>query len=141
MASTVEPALIAAYEATHYVILDGESDLVLRIGRHDAAMDDLLDRHGVTVAAIITACNPESVVLAAAENARRQAELRALLQGRGFHSLPAEGRDPAGDWIAEASCCALGIDLDQAKDIGRQFRQNAIVFISRGVAAALVLLR
>lgn len=139
--SAIAPALIAAYEATDYAVRDGDAELVLRIGRPDAALDDLLARHGAATAAIVTACNPESIVFPAEANARRHADLLVLLQVRGFHSLPAEGRDPAGTWIAEASCCVLGIGPDEAQDIGRQFRQNAIVFIIRGEAPALVLLR
>jgi len=141
MVSVVDPALIAAYEATHYVVVDASVELILRIGRLDAALDDLLDRHAARTAALVTAFNPESVVLPIADNKRRHDELLVALKQRGIAALPAEGRDPKGSWLAETSYLVLSITLTEAQALGRQFAQNAIVFIERQSAPRLVLLR
>lgn len=48
--------------------------------------------------------------------------------------------DPAGVWPTEKSFFIPEIDINTAKSLGQQFRQNAIVWIGRDAIPRLVLL-
>jgi hypothetical protein len=132
-------ALIEAYRATDYVLFeDGGDAVVVNVGRPSAAFDRVLAARGVDTAVIVTAYNPRSVVLPDAENRVRHAELTALLKVRGYAHALGEGRDPTGRWKAEIECVVFGIPVEAGLDLARAFDQNAIVFIRRGEAPALV---
>jgi putative PIN family toxin of toxin-antitoxin system len=129
------PALIESYERALYAL---DSGTVLRIGVHSPDLDGLLETHGATSAAFVTAANPRGEARTHAENQAAMAALRASLS---LPSLPGEGRDPEGRWRAEPSFLVLGIARADAEALGRRLEQNAIVFIERGRAPELLLLR
>ncbi|MFL6571882.1 MAG: putative toxin-antitoxin system toxin component, PIN family [Burkholderiales bacterium] len=129
------PALIKSYERAFYAL---DSGTVLRIGVRDAGVDRLLEARGVATAAFVTAANPRGEACARAENDAAMAALRASLA---LPWLPGEGRDPEGRWSAEPSLLVLGMTRADAEALGRRLEQNAIVFIERGRAPELVLLR
>jgi uncharacterized protein len=129
------PALIESYERALYALHSG---LVLRIGVRDAGLDRLLEACGATTAAFVTAANPRGEARTRAENEAAMAALRASLA---LAWLPGEGRDSEGRWGAEPSLLVLGMARADAVALGRRLEQNAIVFIERGRAPELVLLR
>lgn len=49
--------------------------------------------------------------------------------------------DPAKLWPTEKSFFVLGLDLNTSKSLGRQFNQNAIVWIGSNAIPQLILLR
>lgn len=128
------PQLVEAYENALYAI---EAGPVLRIGEHSAALDRLLDVHGATTAALVTAANPRGAARSHAENDAALAALKSTLAGPW---LPAEGRDAAGRW-RETSVLLLGIARADAVALGRRLDQNAIVFAERGGVPELVFMR
>lgn len=130
----LSPALIAAYEAAHYVV---HGRFTLRIGRRCAALDALLEAHGAAAAAFVTAANPRGERLTPEQNAAAAAALEASVV-QPF--LRGEGRDPAGSWPAEPSLLIIGIARGEAEALARAWRQNALVFVERGGAPELVLL-
>ena len=129
------PQLIEAYEQALYVLDAGP---VLRIGARSSELDRLLDEHGARAAAFVTAANPRGEERPSEANAAAMAALRASL-GRPW--LAGDGRDPAGRWSAEPSVLVLGISRPEAEALGRRLEQNAIVFVEKGGAPELVLLR
>ena len=129
------PALIESYERALYAL---DSGTVLRIGVHSPDLDRLLATHGATTAAFVTAANPRGVARDCTANEAAMAALRASLA---LPWLPGEGRDPEGRWSAEPSLLVLGIARADAQALGRRLEQNAIVFIERGHAPELLLLR
>jgi putative PIN family toxin of toxin-antitoxin system len=129
------PELIDSYERALYALDAGP---VLRIGVRDASLDRLLEAHGVEQAAFITSANPRGEERAQAIN---EAGMAALRESLAWRWLPGEGRDPAGRWRAEPSVLVLGIPRAEAEALGRRLEQNAIVFVERGGAPELVLLR
>jgi hypothetical protein len=139
--TAIDAGLVAAYQRTDYVVFEEERETVLRIGTANAEIDLLLSRHGAERAAMITAWNPESVVLSADENELRDAALWQCIADHVLFALPAEGRDPTGQWTPEQSCLILDVTRDLAMEIGRQFGQNAIVIVTRGAVPELLLLR
>lgn len=129
------PALIESYERALYAL---DSGLVLRIGVPDPDLDRLLDAHRARTASYVTAANPRGEARPRAENDAAMAALRASL---GLPWLAGEGRDPEGRWSAEPSLLVLAISRADAEALGRRLEQNAIVFVERGGAPELVLLR
>jgi uncharacterized protein len=129
------PALIESYERALYAL---DSGAVLRIGVRDPDLDRLLEGRGATSAAFVTAANPRGEARPRAENEAATAALRASLA---LPWLAGEGRDPEGRWSAEPSLLVLGISRPDAEALGRRLEQNAIVFVERGGAPELVLLR
>ena len=78
---------------------------------------------------LVTACNPGGSQRSDPENAAANAELEAELSARSLPWLRAVGRDEASSWV-EPGCCVLGIDREQAAEIGRRYGQLAIYEIS-----------
>lgn len=132
-------ALEAAYQRASYWV-DGATDgrIRLRCGERSEPLDRLLAAAGTAQWAYITACNPASIRLAAADNAARMARLESLVAARRFRHLHGEATCDDGDWPPEPSLLVLGIEEADAVAIGRSFGQNAILAGSRGSAARLV---
>ena len=74
---------------------------------------------------VITAWNPDSVLLSPQENHARHARLLAELGSRGLSWWPAVGRDPASSH-GEEGVLVSGIDEEEAIAIGRDHGQAAV---------------
>ena len=136
--SQVSAELIDIYRATNFCVdLGGGACLTLHIEHYDAALDELHRKRGVTTSVVITAYNPFSEMPADAVNCAAQERLLAEIDALGLAWLPASGADPGGRW-AEASLFVLGMSRDEALDLGRQFRQNAVVFCGRDAIPSLL---
>jgi hypothetical protein len=125
-----------AYERTRYCVDDEKRRVCFLAGSASARVRALLDRHGATRFAFITAWNPGSVVLPPAENARREAQLRADV--RRYVTLNGEGVGEDPKWDPEESLMVLGISRGKAVSLARKYGQLAIVFGQRDTAPALV---
>lgn len=119
----------AAYARTDYEA----GGAVARIGRRCAALDALLHRHGLRHAAFVTAWNPFSRTMPRGWNERMLARLRQAARGR----VLAEGWGSFRGW-AERHLLVAG-DARRAAALARRFRQHAVVAVSRGHPARLVL--
>ena len=137
--TAVTPELIAAYRATDYVAVGAGVRLTLRIGEKSTQADGLFQQMGVQGAAFLTAYNPYSVDVGAAENEARQQRLRAdldALEGLTIWEGYGLGRD--GEWPAEPSLLIWGIGRAAATELAVRYEQNAFVWMERGEAALLV---
>jgi hypothetical protein len=134
------PELIAAYEKALYVVF-GIPQLELRIGEPNPDLDELLEADGAKTAAYITAANPRGEPGTEAENEMAAAALHESQTAAGLVCYAGEGRDPEGRWTPEPSLLVLGISRAQAEAVGRSFEQNAIVFVEKGRAPELVVIR
>lgn len=133
-----DPQLDAAYRATSYRVNDArKGSFVIRIGERSADLEELLFDEVEFDWAYLTACNPGSMRLDDAENARRTDELRNILRARWprHHFGVSVGHD--GTW-REPSFLVLGIRESDAVELARQFGQNAIVAGRAGQPARLV---
>ena len=133
------PDLLAAYEDSDYVVYD-KPELVLKIGVPSPRLDALLEKELAPCAAFVTAANPRSKPRTQEENAEALAGLDQLLAASGYPSRKGEGREANGSWV-EPSRLVIGITRENAEALGRLFGQNAIVFIEKGRAPELVVLR
>jgi hypothetical protein len=125
----VPQELVQAYGATSFVVRNDGHELVLRIGVRSEAAAELHRRFGVSESCIITAWNPQSRQLPDAENAARHRRLEARTVWLELPTLPAEGRDPKGEWTPEQSLWIAGAGLNEELFLGRTFDQHAIVCI------------
>jgi hypothetical protein len=130
---------IDAYRNADYVVL-GDEELVLRIGEPSPRLDALLDTLGAPCAAFVSAANPRGEPHAKAQNAVFSAALAKIIDTAGYPSYEGEGRSEDGAWV-EPSYLIVGIFRENAEALGRLFSQNAIVFIERGEAPALIFLQ
>jgi hypothetical protein len=122
----VNAALLAAYRATTYRVFPpaAAAPIDLRIDQRNA-------ESATTGGAIISACNPYSRVLSAAENQQRMATFRRRLKSTSWSCLPALGIPDAPDWDAEDSLLLIGIPLKSAQHIAADLEQHAWVWIER----------
>ena len=107
-------------------------------GSRSPALAKLLERHRARRWAFITAWNPGSAPLPRAENDARQAQLRGIVEKRGFTILPGEGIGEDRSWPPEESLMVLGITEAEAVRLGRRFGQLAILAGERGSMSRLV---
>ena len=138
--SVIDPQTLAAYRETDYHV-DSDAPFTLRIGAASSALTALHAAHRVSGSAFITACNPLGRRLDATQNTHQQAALAAELEECGYPVLRGTGLDPTGAWPGEPSFLVLGMGLEAARSLGRQFRQNAIVWSGADATPQLILLR
>jgi hypothetical protein len=136
----IAPETRDAYQATHYRA-DAAPPVVLRIGEPSARLRELHARWGVDASVFVTAFNPESRSLDEAENARRHEALREEIDRRGLRCLEGAGQHPTNGWPPERSFLVLGVDLDEAREWGARWQQNAVVWAGADAVPRLILLR
>ncbi|SIT37418.1 conserved hypothetical protein [Paraburkholderia piptadeniae] len=138
--SQIPRATIVAYLETHYCV-HGSMPATLKIGESNASLAAIHDAHAVRSSAFITACNPFSQTLDDAANVGRQHALARELSQRGLTFVDAIGRHPSNGWPGEPSFLVLGVSVEDAKALGMQFGQNAVVWCGGDAVPQLVLLR
>jgi hypothetical protein len=132
--------LIAAYKATDFTVLQPRA-FTLRIEQQCPELQVLYTEQGVASAGYLTAWNPFSKETSDDDNRKAQQELLRKLSLQGFPTLNAMGVDPCGDWPGEESVFVPGLSLDQAKLLGTEFGQNAVVWTGADAVPQLILLR
>jgi len=138
--SRVAAELIAAYRATHYCVNGATPPFLLRV---DSANADLLAfhmAHGVRCSAFLTAWNPGSRPTPDEVNQAAQRRLTSGLQARGYRIVDGLGVDPTGQWGGEESVLVLGIELESACQVGREYCQHGIVWSGADAVPRLILL-
>lgn len=138
--SHIDAGTIQAYLETEYRVF-GESPFTLRIGEPSEALMRTHAAHRSECSAFVTACNPSGRRLDDTANEVRQSELKQELERRALPFIDGIGQHPSNGWPGEPSCLVLGIPLDDAKAIGAQFGQNAIVWSDSDARPRLILLR
>lgn len=136
----ISAELIAHYTHAHYRIGTSVESITLRIDQHSLPLTQFLAASNQSRAAIISAYNPCSELLSDEENLAAHEALRNSLMHHTYPVVESLNIDPAGVWPAEKSFFIPGIDINIAKSLGQQFRQNAIVWIDRDVIPRLILL-
>lgn len=121
--------LLKAYRETNYEVRLPDGDLlVLRHGQPNPKLDKYIaEEHAAAPSWVfITAWNPESLQLPEKENAAAMRQLKAELEKRRYPHLEGIGRGTETSW-EEPSLIAFGPSARDAKQLGVQFRQNAVV--------------
>lgn len=139
--SDVPTEKIAAFKTTNYIVLTEQQDFTLRIGEHSPALGALYKKTNTGWSAFITAYNPLSSLQDHDTNEAANKRLYDHLSSPYRHVFQGNGADPKGLWPPEPSFFVLGIDLPAAKLLGKQFRQDAIVWVDSDAIPQLILLR
>jgi len=137
--SSIPEELLAAYRAAHFHVFS-EPPFVLRIGEHSKGLAVLHETAGVSSSAFITAYNPYSMECTEEQNLAAQARLVDSIDKSGLVSIEGEGKDPEGQWPGEPSLLVLGCTGKQAEDLGRLYKQNAVVLCGDDAVPELVVL-
>lgn len=132
--------LIRAYLETEYRVFS-DPQISIWLGDKNPGLDDLLRRYGNSSAAFITACNPYSQLLSDEANDLLQNRLFSDLNALGVQIIEGIGMHPGGGWPGEPSYLILGITRDFAIELGKSYKQNALIWHEAGKAPELVLLR
>ena len=138
--SLIDTGLIKAYEATNFHV-SVNPKFILNINKSSGELQKLYKMHHLNCAAFITAWNPFSKPLSKTENIERNAQLKHELTNQGYLLLDGNGQDPLKEWPAEDSYLVLGLGLEQAKALGIQYEQNAVVWCNSDAIPKLILLR
>ena len=139
--SLIEASLIAAYRATHYCVTGTYPPFLLRADSHCPDLEACHRAHGVECSAFVTAWNPLSRPTSLEENVAAQARLEARLRASDVVVIEGLGVDPTGQWEGEESLLALGLKLEPAIAIAREFRQNGLLWAGVDAVPKLILLR
>ena len=137
----IHPDKVRAYLATDYRLGHIEHDITLNIGVRSARLAALFTSSGVACGAFLTAYNPRGAIQSDEANERGHAELASMLHDQGLQTIEGSGSEEGTEWPAEKSYFALGLQLDAAKQIGRHFDQDAIVWVGADAVPQLILLR
>jgi hypothetical protein len=132
--------MLTAYKETEYRVF-GALSFVLRIGEHCASLARLYAQTRTDCGAFITACNPFSRVVDDTVNANQLKRLAEELQQRSLIYFDGIGSHPSGGWTGEPGFFVLGLPLENAKTLGKKYRQNAIVWCSADAIPELILLQ
>lgn len=127
---TISKELIKAYFKATFRVVDDKNEIILKPNVKSEDVVRLHSKHQVSTSALITAYNPYSEDTQQSINESAQTELIEVVAQQ-WKTLNGEGFDPAGAWKSEPSILVLGVGIDEAINIGKQFNQNAILFISQ----------
>lgn len=139
-ASVIHPDLIQAYLESNFHVRTTKP-FVIRIGAFGAELEAVHQMRQVSTSCFITPCNPESVQLSQIENIQRLSKFRTEKLLQGLELINGFGQHPTNSWEAEESYLVLGITLEAAKEVGKKYEQNAIVWIGPDAIPELILLR
>jgi hypothetical protein len=115
--------LIQAYKETDFNVY--EPKITIKVGHVNQELDRLLNMNNCITWAYITAWNPFSELTDDRTNEEKNDQLKNDLTG--YILLAGEGVGSDQSWQPEKSFLILGIRLEEAIRIGKEYRQNAIV--------------
>ncbi|MBU3545453.1 DUF3293 domain-containing protein [Polynucleobacter sp. MWH-Mekk-B1] len=136
----IHPLLIKAYREAKFVV-GTNNPITLFIGSSNKDLSKILEKHGVTTAAFITAHNPYSQPLDVDGNANVQSQLIKDVDSGGYIYINGYGVDTADQWTREESILILGITETEAEKLSDKYQQNAFVWIGTKDAYASLRLR
>ena len=120
----VRKELLEAFETARYQV--SEPAFQIHIGQRNLEVDQLLENHRRTTWAFITPFNPGSKIIPVDKNEARFLALKKDVNG--FFVYEGWGGGQHWKWPFEKSLLILGIGIDRAKDLGRHYGQDAILY-------------
>jgi len=138
--SLIGADLIESYKSADYHV-DASPSFILKIGEYCPELESIYKTSHKHTAAFITAFNPYSQELSNQENKDRSHKLEELIQSLHFDYIHGEGKCGHGDWDGEKSFLIFRISEKQACEIGKEFKQNAIVWCDKDAIPQLLLLK
>ena len=140
MTSVITSETIGAYMRASYTVLSPKP-FTFKIGEVSLPLLYIHQSHNCESSAFVTAYNPLGVLTPEVGNIVAQNEFEAYLINKQITFIQGVGRDKVGSWPNEQSVLILGVKIEEAKMIGADLHQNAIVWIDTEVKPKLILLR
>jgi hypothetical protein len=131
---TDKDKLIEIYERTIYEIT--ELGLTININLFNSEIDEVVGKYNRISWAFITAANPFSKSVSETENEQYFERLKEQVENNYIKSFLGYGKGQNG-WNDEKSLFIIGISETPATELGKLFRQNAIVIGSIGSTAKI----
>lgn len=116
-----------AYKRTDYSVFADNKTYVLKINESNIDWNSFLIEKAYSFYFYITAWNPYSNLLTHEENTKANLELKTTLESLRLLVFDGVGKSQDSVWY-EDSFCALGGNKDLAIQLGKDYRQNAIVY-------------
>lgn len=113
-----------AYRSTSYSV----SEITIRIGQQNPALDFLLFCNQKTEWVYLTAWNPGGEIGDREGNQRENMALLHQLKQNDWIILPGWGIGDDRSWPPEASFLILGCSLESGNKLAEQFDQNAFLY-------------
>ena len=143
--TAIDPAKIQAYLQTTYCVSLETETLSLNIGTQHNTLADLFSTHAVNCGAFITAYNPKGTEQPSELNESDHDLLLDRVNSLGHKSLEAHTQahknTEGSHWPTEHGLFVLGIALEQAQSLARDFDQDALVWVDSDLIPVLILLR
>ena len=139
--SEISANKIKAYYKTHYRVFYLDNPFVLQIGIHSIELQKLFQQTYKNCALFITAFNPYGSTQSDEANLAAHQRMGDYLRSLTESVWEGEGADPTGQWPAEQSFLALGINHETAQLLGNRAHQDAVVWIGPQAIPELILLR
>ena len=139
--SRIAMHIIESYRSAIYQVSSGSDIFIFHIDQYSKQLSQLLAASNPSCAAFITAFNPFSQCKTYEENSAYNAQLHSRLSQYTHQIMDGSSSDPSGHCPTEGSFLAFGINLTMAVELGKQFDQNAIVWIDSDAIPRLILLR
>jgi hypothetical protein len=137
--SELDPDLVQAYRDAVYEI-HADTVIRLKVSEHLHSLKELHKKYQCATSALITACNPRSLILSDAENAQRMEALTTEIETLGYAYLPAVAKNPEGKWPDEPGLWVAGLTKNEAESLARSFEQNGLLWVEQDAIPRLVLL-
>ncbi|QDD12965.1 DUF3293 domain-containing protein [Candidatus Methylopumilus rimovensis] len=138
--TSINNELLASYKLAHYHVY-GSPRFILKIGQYSPELHDIYKTSPKKIAAFITAFNPASIELSNQENKERNQQLEEKIKTLHLCYLHGEGKCDENERSGEESFLVFEIDQTEAIRLGREFGQNAIVWIPENSIPELLLLK
>ncbi|MBK6608250.1 MAG: DUF3293 domain-containing protein [Leptospiraceae bacterium] len=137
MTLKISQELQTVYEQTNYRVILEHKEILLRVGVISEEMNLLLEESEKETYVFVTAANPYSVLKSEEENVRLTQKLEDKIKEKEYFYIKGIGESPDGNW-KEESFCILGIDLEEAKLLSKEFSQNAFLFGKKNTVTELI---
>jgi hypothetical protein len=138
--TNISNELLESYKLAHYHV-DGSPSFILKIGHYSPELDHIYKTCLMKKAAFITAFNPASIELSNQENKERNQQLEEKIKTLHLCYFHGEGKCDESEGSSEESFLVFEIDQTEAIRLGKEFGQNAIVWIPENSTPELLLLK
>jgi len=133
----LDEKLKKAYLSTTYKLVE-HADVALRVGQKNQALEKLYKDFQVFSGAFVTAWNPYSRALSKNENHGLNQELHAWINARGLICFRGIGVGDDNNWPGEESYLILGLSREEAEELGKLFKQNAVIWVGQSTVPELL---
>ncbi len=118
--SKIDEEKIIAFQKTIYTVFTGVEKIPFSIGVWSNGLKKIFRDKNEKTGIFITAFNPYGQIQNDDMNAVSNKNLLFDLQKLAKYVYLGQGADPTGNWPAEASFLALGVDIKTSKELGEK---------------------